>query len=312
MTTTTTLPDFLPEGKPVADRLAIEIRTAVQAAAGANMYTAATIDKLDETARRFTRYLQACGVACLQDVEPAHVAAFVKARPSHRSDVPASATQHLRRSNLRSLFRFARAVGLCTHDPTIDLPIDPRRSPATRPLTDTEVHMCRLASFQGVRTGRHAAVWALAETTAVTAEIAAITTTNVDLTAGTVALAGSRRTLPRTGHLTPWGVTVLTAWITQTAPQPTDRIVYRHGRGSPQGPAVAIAQTLYHIYERANLAGDETVRTGSIAAWVGVTVFAATGDIVQVARTLGLRSLDIAARRIGWDWQATDLPRGAQ
>lgn len=305
--TTTIHSSFIPAGKPVADQLATQIRAAVAEAAGSGMYARDTLDKLEEVTERFARFLQACEVDQLEQVAPLHVETFIKARPSHRSPGPASATQHLRRTNLRILFRFARSLGSCHHDPTADVDLAPRRSPITRPLTDNEIESCRCASFLNVRTGRQAAIWALAETTATTAEIAQITAKDVDLAADTVRLGGSNRTFPRLGRLSPWGLKVLTTWIDDINPQPDDLLVYRHGRGSRQGPAVAIAQTIYHIFERANLTEDPTVRTGSIASWVGVNVFAATGDIAQVANILGLRSLDTAAQRIGWTWTASRI-----
>jgi hypothetical protein len=43
-----------------------------------------------------------------------------------------------------------------------------------------------------------------------------------------------------------------------------------------------------------------------VAAWAGARVFADTGRIELVARALGMRSLDQAARAIAWDWKDTD------
>ena len=40
----------------------------------------------------------------------------------------------------------------------------------------------------------------------------------------------------------------------------------------------------------------------SVAAWAGATAFRQGAQIDEVARMLGVRSLDQAARLIGWDW----------
>ncbi|MGE0139718.1 MAG: hypothetical protein AB7R77_18040 [Ilumatobacteraceae bacterium] len=53
---------------------------------------------------------------------------------------------------------------------------------------------------------------------------------------------------------------------------------------------------------RAGLAGRRDVRPGSVVAWAAQQRMIATGDIGEVARMLGVGSLDVAARTIGWDW----------
>jgi integrase/recombinase XerC len=56
------------------------------------------------------------------------------------------------------------------------------------------------------------------------------------------------------------------------------------------------------VLRRAGLASEPDVRPVSVPAWVGVQVLAETGRIDEVARRLGVRSLDRAAALIGWDW----------
>ena len=57
---------------------------------------------------------------------------------------------------------------------------------------------------------------------------------------------------------------------------------------------------------RAGLAGEPDVRPVSVAAWAGAQILEETGQIEAVARALGMRSLDRAARLIGWDWTHRD------
>ena len=61
---------------------------------------------------------------------------------------------------------------------------------------------------------------------------------------------------------------------------------------------IAVAETL----QRAGIGREPDVRPGSVVAWAGVRIFSETGRIEEVARRLGMRSLDRAARFIGWDW----------
>ena len=80
------------------------------------------------------------------------------------------------------------------------------------------------------------------------------------------------------------------------------RLVYA-ARGSNESrqasSCIAIAQTL----ARAGLGGEPDVRPGSVAAWAGDKAFSDGAPIDDVARRLGVRSLDRAASIIGWDWR---------
>ena len=53
---------------------------------------------------------------------------------------------------------------------------------------------------------------------------------------------------------------------------------------------------------RAGIEREPDVRPGSVVAWAGRRIFEETGSIEEVARRLGIRSLDRAARLIGWGW----------
>jgi hypothetical protein len=58
----------------------------------------------------------------------------------------------------------------------------------------------------------------------------------------------------------------------------------------------------------ADLTNDPYVRPTSLTAWVGVGVMRTTRRIEAVAMALGVRSLDAAARIIGWDWTTDTRP----
>jgi integrase/recombinase XerC len=123
----------------------------------------------------------------------------------------------------------------------------------------------------------------------------------VDLESGRVWVAGSPRTRARWGQLTQWGVAQIARYLKELPEEPETPII---GGGTPgsalaQSSAVGvIAQTL----RRAGLAEAPDVRPSSVAAWAGRKVFDETGRVDVAAQQLGIRSLDRAARFIGWDW----------
>jgi integrase/recombinase XerC len=81
-----------------------------------------------------------------------------------------------------------------------------------------------------------------------------------------------------------------------------DPAVAYEGRGSEESgqlsSCIAIAETLI----RAGIGREPDVRPGSVVAWAGRKVFEGSGSIEEGARGLGMRSLDRAARFIGWGW----------
>jgi integrase/recombinase XerC len=146
---------------------------------------------------------------------------------------------------------------------------------------------------------RPGAAWALAETTARGAEIAAITFDDVDFETSTVAIHGGKRTTPRIGRLSPWGVAAL-----ERHGRTTGALVYA-GRDPFGAGQVATCRLISNVLIRAGLAGLSDVRPSSVAAWAGRRVFEETGRIELAAAALGVDRLDRAARIIGWDPSGT-------
>jgi integrase/recombinase XerC len=248
--------------------------------------------------QRFAQFgASAFGIEKLEAVEPTFVAAFVRAKGrNHRT--PSVATMHLRRSAVRLLFRTARSLSLVTTDPTLDLELPPRSGVAGRPLSDDEVVVCRTASLLSLTNTRLSATWALAEATARTAELPRLSVADLDLDQGRVWIHGSSRTEPRWGALTEWGVRQLERHLRD---HPASRLVYG-GAGSAESRQASSCQAIGETLRRAGLGSEPDVRPVSVAAWAGARVLAETGRIEDVARTLGVRSLDRAARIIGYDW----------
>jgi integrase/recombinase XerC len=245
--------------------------------------------------------LKSHGATLVADVDVTVVTAFVQARTS-RGHRPSPATSHLRRTALRLLFRVLRSLRLAKTDPTLDLALPSRTSTRARPLTDEEVELCRWASLGTVVATRLPAVWALAESGAAAVEIGSVGIADLDLAAGAVWLGGSPKTRARRAPLTEWGAVQLRRRVRDLGPSDASQPVVYDGHGSPHSQRTTSAEGVRSVLERAGLTGDPDVRPRSVTAWVGRRVLAETGQIDAVARRLGLRSLDLAADLIDFDW----------
>jgi integrase/recombinase XerC len=205
---------------------------------------------------------------------------------------------------VRLLFRVLRERGDVDHDPTLDLRLPARSSLATRPLSDDEITLGRSFSQHSWGETRQPAAWALAEATARTSELAAITVRDLDLDAERVWIPGTRKTEPRWGQLTEWGIETLAQRIGALDASGSSTPVVYGGDGSPESRQASGCAAITETLRRAGLADEPDVRPASIAAWAGKRLLAETRQIELVARALGVRSLDQAARLIAWDWTA--------
>jgi integrase/recombinase XerC len=255
--------------------------------------------------RRFARFLErGVGVELLADVSTPHVVAFVNA--TTKSGRPSVATTRLRRWSIRLFFRTARELGLTTADPTVDVVLPPRPNRTARPLSTAQVECCRIASLHDLSSTRLSVAWALGEASARTAEIPHLQIRDVDFERARVWIHGSPQTTPRFGVLSSWGVVQLDRRVRELGRQ-----VHRHapiahiGTGNPESRVSFSAQALRETLTRAGLARVPGIHPASLAGWSGVQVFKATGRIDVVANALGVRSLDAAARVIGWEWRNT-------
>jgi len=259
-----------------------------------------------ELLERFGRFIAAgqC-VSDLDRVTPQHVKAFVSA-PGGDGTAPGVATQHLRRSSVRLLFRIARELGLAAGDPTLDLRLPPRSLSNSRPLTDEEVALCRSSALYSLSSTRLAAAWALTEATARTAELPHMRVADLDLDRRRVRIHGSPRTEARWGRLSDWGRVQLERRVRELgrAAELSTLLVYG-GDGSAESRQASSCQAIAETLRRAGLGSEPDVRPVSVASWAGALVLANTGRIDLAARALGCRSLDTAARLIGLDWRAT-------
>ena len=264
-------------------------------------FTDQTVQRMAEIMTRFVTYLEkGHAIDSIGDVAEEHAEGFIFATMGIRDRWrPTPATMHLRRSALRLYFRIARELGLSIGDPTLDVKLPARSCLSARPLTDDEITLGRSFSLNTLNATRRPAAWALAEATARTSEIPHVRMRDVDAATSRVWISGSTKLEPRWGQLSNWGLQQVLRRMEGL--KQDDYLVYE-GNGSEQSrqasSCIAISQTLVDC----GLDREQDVRPGSVAAWAGNKIFEETGSIDEVARRLGVRSLDRAAGVIGWDW----------
>lgn len=281
---------------------------------------------VDEVARsEQTRYLlltwwgeivsfsgNAFGAKTVADLTPTVINGWLRALTKDQKE-PSKRTRATRRFAVRKLFQALRMAGVNCGDPTVDIEMHGIERPvALRALTDDEV--LRMRAPEGFNmTGRRAAIWALLEEGATTREVGKITLGAIAVEAGTVALPGCRSSVPRVIQLGCWQD--LGSWTSEVL---AARVIYRRERGAADSDLllytgskgeevaqVAIGQELDRMWRKVGLDTDPAVRPRSIRAWLGWKVMKQTGRIDEVARVLGMRSLDQTAELLLWRWQET-------
>jgi integrase len=271
-----------------------------------------TADKFRLLARRFAKYAAASGAVHLTDADHRIARGFITARGrsrhGHVSD-SALATQHLRRTVLRVLFRTARGLGLAETDPAMDVELPPRSAQATRPLTGDEDQLVRRYAESRIRRTRHAAAVALAGAGAHTGEIGHLTVADVDVNRARVWVHGSSKTRPRWCPLDPWQTRVLQERADylrsyQLGQSDEDLPLATSGRGSDAQLQARVCVALNNVMTWAGLAHEPDLRPASITSHSAAALFADTRRLEDVAARLGLSSLDRAAAAIGYDWLA--------
>ena len=78
------------------------------------------------------------------------------------------------------------------------------------------------------------------------------------------------------------------------------------GSGDSATGQVSASVAIGDVLTRAGLTGERDVRPASVVGWAGRRILAETGRIDEVARRLGMASLDRTARFIAFDWQDTN------
>lgn len=284
---------------PGKSALGVEVDAVVAELVASELLSEQSLRRVTPLLERFRLFAQATDAGSLAEVDPCLVDRFVRARTSKERAVPSAATMHARRSAVRLMFRTGRQLEFCVADPTLDIVLPPRSSLRARPLTDEEVGLCRSASLHSLDATRLPAAWALAEATVRSGELAAIRVADIDLDQERVWIAGSARTEPRWGALSTWGCKQLRRRL--GAIGDASLVIYA-GRGSAESRQASSCQAIHETLRRAGLSREADVRPVSIAAWAGRLAFDQAQRIDEVARVLGVRSLDRAAAIVGWGW----------
>jgi integrase len=267
--------------------------------------------RLNELFSRFARYVEhGHGCSSLSDISSAHVRGFIRSPSgSDPSAPPAPATMHLRRSAVRLFFRLARHLQLMDGDPTLDIKLPPRSSLSLRPLTDDEIALCRSHALRTLSETRQPAAWGLAETGARSSELPLIRVSHVQLDAVRVHIVGTTRTEPRWGFFTDWGFTQVQRRLRSLVGMPGDPPLIYAGRAGEVSAQASTCAAISSVLARAGLGQEPDVGPRSVAAWAGAEAHRRGLPIDEVARILGVRSLDRAARIIGWDWRGDGVGR---
>ena len=242
----------------------------------------------------FADLLPALGVAKVAGIKTAHADAFVRSLTKSGSE-PSLATMHLRRSALRIFFREAKALGIVDSDPSADIVLPKRTYRDLRPLADKEVARCRSFATGTEEIPVLAKAWALAEGGARVPELGQVAAEDLDLEAGLVRLPGCSSTAARWATLTDWG----REHLAHLLPYSNEGCLPLLGSGSRGSMHELIASTL----RRAGLANKPGVRPNSVPAWRGAHELEHGATIDEVARLLGMRSLDRTASFIGFEWK---------
>jgi site-specific recombinase XerD len=221
----------------------------------------------------------------------------------------AATTRRLRRSSARLFFRVLRALGMFEGDPTLDIAVHPGVSGTTIPLADAELLQLRYACISLDADTRLPTCLALAESTATTGEMARVEIHDVDLVRALVWLRGDSRRQARQVPLSPWAVKVLRRRIEHLRPSgagASTRIAYAGSQDatSSESPGASTAGAMGELLKLAGLAGEPGIKPGSIGLGFALRVWNQHGDIRLVARALGYRDYNKAAKAIGVDPEA--------
>lgn len=236
-------------------------------------------------------------IRLVHEIGPEDVQAFVDSRRPDGS-MPTYGVRRARRRSLRLAFRAGRQLNLVRVDPTSEIDLGVSPSIRSRPLTDEETALGRTHSFNSLEDLRRPIAWALAEATARTSEMGGVRVGDVALGSGTVRLPGTAVTDARVGTFTEWGLAQVRRRI-ERATDPGESLVQWR-----RGPTNAVAASVQAITETLRAAGIDSpdVRPLSLVAWRGRSLIEAGIPIDEVARRLGMRSLDSAARLIWFEW----------
>jgi integrase/recombinase XerC len=296
-------PDLaLPPSVAVPDQLRQEAEAVWSTLLAADHYADVTVDLLWFEIRRFVLSLAAEEVQRLADVTEDNVLTFLYEPVMTRGPMhdPSTGALHSRRTSVRAVFRLARYLNFVRHDPSLDIALPSKSGVPARALSDDEQHLCQIAAFYSRKTARLPAVWAIGQAGASNAELSRAAPGDLDLPRARVWLSGDRHRVPRWGPLTPWGVEQLERRLED---DPNADLPIAAKSTSDAIARVVACQAISKVLRKAGLFPEPDIKPLSLAMWLARREFEETGRLDRVARLLGVKSLDAAARLACWDWQ---------
>lgn len=269
-----------------------------------------TVDLYTQIAERMERFASMHGTQRLDEVTQALVIAFLQApgHDRHQGIIlnPAPGTQRQRRAGLEALFSEARALGLTTAAPLLDLPPIPRSPRKTGTALDAkDIAALRFQAERGMPATRHASILALLLAGLHSAEIAKATTDDLDLAGASIWTSGATRTYGRHCPLDEWALPVLAMRSTHLlrAGEPGLPQHLTTGASSAYRAQASVCSGFGDIARRSGLATSHSrVEPRDITRYVARSVLAETGRLSDVARRLGYSSLDSAAALASLHW----------
>jgi site-specific recombinase XerD len=267
--------------------------------------TEASFERLSGLMLRFGSFVDiAFCLRIASDVGAEHVVAFLNS--SSESGSPSVGTQHLRRSAIRLLYHRALMLGASLVDPTRDVVLPPRSYLSLRPLTDDEVELCRSFARRSLSATREPAAWALSEASARCSELPYIRVHDIDVCNGSVFIAGGAKTASRYGELSDWGLVQVNRRLRELPAKDPEVLLLGAATRNHASARASAYDAIRTTLDRAGLGHEPDVRPNSVVAWRGASALASGASIDEVARMLGIRSLDAAASFIGWHWQGEE------
>ncbi|WP_328299244.1 site-specific integrase [Streptomyces sp. NBC_00435] len=299
-------------------RAAVTLRSAVVQVSHAWSHEADTGLLSRQTAKLYTRAAEgllvfgtAHGITLIDEVTKDLVRAFVRApgRDRHGHIIVTlveTGTHRQRRSGIASFYAHARALGLTQCDPLVDSPPihrSPRKAGAG--LTTDEIKLLQFHSERGMPATRDAALLALLLTGLHSAEIATAAITDLDLEACEITTAGATYTEARTCPLSDWARYVLGLRCACLAEKhPGQLLLVANARSAPDVAQSSVGSGFGDIARRSGLSTTaRKVEPRDVTRFVAARILDETGSLSEVARRLGLSSLDSAAGLAGLQWK---------
>jgi site-specific recombinase XerD len=244
---------------------------------------------------------QGLGIDDIHAVELEHARAFLFSRKANGAEVTYS-DRRRRRMALRKAYRIAWRQGIVVIDPTLDLELGGPPSSPARWLLQDEIERCRSYAVPSARDARRSIAWALAESTALTSEMGHVLVEHVSLEQKRIWLHGAPDRMPRYGYFSAWGLEQIERRLRMDLEPSASLISWRT---PPKTLRAACSQAIKETFKAAGLV-EHDVRPRSIVAWAGRVMLAEDATIDEIARRLGMRSLDETAAFIGYDWRSVE------